>query len=125
MIQTLSARGFFTRNRDYCRVICDLAVTVSDRIRPSFEAKNERKYETMKENYFAGQYIKIERKLIQLKSALTRSDSEEAMGTLEIVVITGILLTVALLFNSQIKAFSSSLFKSVFNDSKVISNILK
>ncbi len=79
----------------------------------------------MKENYFAGQYIKIERKLIQLKSALTRSDSEEAMGTLEIVVITGILLTVALLFNSQIKAFSSSLFKSVFNDSKVISNILK
>ncbi len=79
----------------------------------------------MKENYFAGQYMKIERKLIQLKSALTRSDSEEAMGTLEIVVITGILLTVALLFNSQIKAFSSSLFKSVFNDSKVISNILK
>lgn len=79
----------------------------------------------MKENYFAGQYMKIERKLIQLKSALTRSESEEAMGTLEIVVITGILLTVALLFNSQIKAFSSSLFKSVFNDSKVISNILK
>lgn len=50
---------------------------------------------------------------------------EEAMGTLEIVVITGILLTIALLFNTQIREFAGKLFKSVFNDSKVISNILK
>ncbi len=50
---------------------------------------------------------------------------EEAMGTLEVVVITGILLTIALLFNTQIRDFATNLFSRVFNDSKVISSILK
>lgn len=78
----------------------------------------------MKKNNFSKAFGYLERKLSQGKNRIIRTDSEEAMGTLEIVVITGILLTVALIFNTQIRAFSSSLFKSVFNDSKVISNIL-
>lgn len=59
----------------------------------------------------------------QPESALT--EREEAIGTLEVVVITGILLTIALLFNTQIRDFAGNLFSRVFNDSRVISNILK
>ncbi len=67
----------------------------------------------------------LEEKLIKLRLKALYKGSEEGMGTLEIVVITGILLTVALIFNKQIKGFADNLFSSVFNDSKVISNILK
>ena len=67
----------------------------------------------------------LEEKLLKLRLKSFYKGSEEGMGTLEIVVITGILLTVALIFNKQIKGFADNLFSSVFNDSKVISNILK
>lgn len=54
-----------------------------------------------------------------------RMKREAGLGTLEIVVITGILLTVALIFNVQIRDFATRLFDRVFNESRVISNILK
>lgn len=79
----------------------------------------------MKNMWMEKQVVLVKAKASRLKERLFFGTREQAMGTLEIVVITGILLTVALIFNTQIKAFAGNLFKSVFNDSKVISNILK
>jgi|LFRM01.2.fsa_nt_gb hypothetical protein len=40
-----------------------------------------------------------------------------AVGTLEIVIIIAVLLSIALLFRSQISAFAHTLFDKVFNTS--------
>lgn len=45
---------------------------------------------------------------------------ENGLGTLEIVVITGILLSVALLFNQEIQSFAQRLFRSVFHNNSIV-----
>ncbi len=42
--------------------------------------------------------------------------NEDGLGTIEIVVITAILLSVALLFKEQITGFAEDLMESVFGD---------
>ena len=51
--------------------------------------------------------------------------AEPAMGTLEVVVITGILLAIALIFNKEIRAFADKLFSAIFSDSNVINQIMR
>lgn len=48
---------------------------------------------------------------------------ESGLGTLEIVLISGVLLAVALLFNKEIRDFAEKLFRHVFNDRSIIRQI--
>ncbi|MDI9498567.1 MAG: Flp1 family type IVb pilin [Bacillota bacterium] len=43
-----------------------------------------------------------------------------AMGTLEVVIIIAALLALAILFNTQIRAFADRAFQLVFNDSRIV-----
>ncbi len=45
---------------------------------------------------------------------------ERAMGTLEVVIIIAALLALAILFNTQIRAFADRALQLVFNDSRIV-----
>lgn len=66
-------------------------------------------------------YLRLEQGLY-LKAchiARTLSNQREAgLGTLEVVVITGVLLAIALLFNQQIRSFAQRLFRQIFNQGR-------
>ncbi len=59
---------------------------------------------------------------LRLKKQYPRLDNR-GMGTLEVVILVAVLLAIALIFNEQIRSFSSRLFKAVFDDSSIISKI--
>ncbi|MDI9468742.1 MAG: Flp1 family type IVb pilin [Bacillota bacterium] len=45
---------------------------------------------------------------------------ERGMGTLEVVIIIAALLALAILFNTQIRAFADRAFQLVFNDNRIV-----
>lgn len=47
------------------------------------------------------------------------TNREEAIGTLEVIVIIAVLLSVALLFRTQITAFARNLINKVFDDAYI------
>ncbi len=45
---------------------------------------------------------------------------EKGSAVLEVVIVIAVVLAVALIFNSELRAFANSLFTSVFDDSSVL-----
>ncbi len=69
----------------------------------------------MKALYYRYAYPQLGRLYLAREKLRRQLASKEAgLGTMEVVVLTGILLALALIFNREISNFAQRLFKSVF-----------
>ncbi len=69
--------------------------------------------------------MKESKAILGLKSQIRRVvrgfiNDERGSAVLEVVIVIAVILAVALIFNTQLRAFANSLFSSVFQDSSIM-----